>query len=154
MLARTAVNDRVGATGIVADHTADHATVLRGGFGCKKDPVWSKREVKFIADDTGLHAYPAPCRVNLQDARKVTRHIHYNAGSDDLTGQRSTGCPGYERCAVFTCKANKSADIRLGLGQYDSLRQLAINGRIGRIKRPHRRIEMKRAFEFTGKVFE
>src|ERR1700730_16592753 len=48
-IARTAIDNRVGATGVVADHSADHTAVLGGGFGCKENSVRRQREVKLIA---------------------------------------------------------------------------------------------------------
>ena len=60
----------------------------------------------------------------------------------------------YERCAVLMRKADEFAYISLAFRQGDSLRHLAIHGRIGRIESPHGCVEMKHAFEFSGKSLE
>src|SRR5271165_4313970 len=133
-----AIHNGVGPTGIVANHASNHATVLCRGFRCKENLVRSKHEVKLIPHNTGMHPNAAPRLVDLQYASQVTRHIHYNACTNDLTGQRRASRSGYERCAAFTRKANELADISFGLGQGDSLRNLAINGCVGCIERPHR----------------
>ena len=59
VVAGAAVDDRVGAAGIVADHAADHGSVGGGGFGAEEQPVAGDGVVQFVADHAGLDAHPA-----------------------------------------------------------------------------------------------
>ena len=87
MITRAPVDDRVRATGIVADHPADHTAILSGGFGGKEEPMGCEREVQFVSHDTGLNSDTASGHVDFENASQVTRNIDYDSPADDLSGQ-------------------------------------------------------------------
>src|ERR1700730_9669217 len=82
------------------------------------------------------------------------RNIDYDASSDHLAGQRCTGSSWNKRCSMLAREPNQFTNIGLGLGQRDGLRHFAIDGRTGRIKRPHGGVEMEIAFELSSQALQ
>jgi hypothetical protein len=108
----------------------------------------SQGEVQFVAHDTGLNPDAAGIRVDGHNPGQVTGNIHHDALANDLAGQGCTSGSRDNGCSMFTGKPDECANVILGSGERHSQRHLTINGGIGRIERPHRRIEMEISFEF------
>ena len=105
VLACAAIDNGVGAAGVVADHASDHAAVLRGGFGREKKAVRNKSEIEFIADNAGLDTHAAPPGVDLQNAGQVTRHIDHDPDPTTWPASEVPAVARYQRGAVFPRKA-------------------------------------------------
>src|ERR1700722_5653365 len=82
------------------------------------------------------------------------RNIDHDASPNHLAGQRCTGSPRNKRCSKLAREPDQLTNVGLGLGQRDGLGHFAIDGRIGRIKRPHGGIEMEIAFEFSSQALQ
>src|SRR5260221_12738972 len=145
MLACTSINYRVSATRIVANHASDHRSVLRRGFGREEKSVRSKSQIKFVTNNPWLYPHPSAPGIDLHDPIEVARHIDDDSGPDDLSSQRSAGGAEDQCRAVFAGKLDKVNNVLFALWQDDCLRHLALDRSIGRITRPHRRVETQDA---------
>lgn len=111
VLAGAAVDNRVGATGIVAQHAAEHGPVLGGGLGPEEFAVGSEVSVELVAYHARLDAGPAFGCVDLEDLSEVLGYVDDDALADDLTGERSARRARNERGAVVAGEVDESADV-------------------------------------------
>ena len=116
MFAGTAIDDGIGAAGIIADHPADHGPVGCGGLRAEKKTVWSGERVQLVADDTGLHAYPAFFCIQFEDFCKIFGDIHYDPVAHHLTGQRGPGRAGNQGGLFSRAKAMSFLQVGIDLG--------------------------------------
>jgi hypothetical protein len=150
VFARGAVDDGVGAAGVVADHAADHRAIGGGSFRREEEAVRLEVEVELVADDTRLDANAALRRVGREHAVQVAPEVHHDAAAHDLAGEGGAGGARDEADAAPVGEGDQLADVRLGFRQGDGDRQLLIFGGVGRVELPHRRIEVQLAREAGG----
>jgi len=87
VLARGAVDDGIGAAGVVAYHPTDHCPISGGGLGGEKEAVGLQGEIQFIAHDARLHADATLGGIDRDDLVEVPTHIDHQAFAHDLTGE-------------------------------------------------------------------
>ena len=88
----TAVDERVGAAGVIADHSADTTPVGSGCLRAEKESVGFAGEVEFIAYDAGFDEGIAFVGVDFMDAVHIAAYIRYDAVSDHLSGDGCASC--------------------------------------------------------------
>ena len=79
---RAAVAERARPAGVVADHPADRAAVVRRGVRPEPQPVRRGRRLQRGLDDAGLDAGRPRLRVHLADAGEVPADVDDQAGAD------------------------------------------------------------------------
>ncbi len=84
---RTAIDQGMGAAGVVADHAADHAAIRGGGLGAEEETMGFEIEVEFIQDHAGLHANPVFGHVQFHNGVHESGNIDDYASADHLSGQ-------------------------------------------------------------------
>ncbi len=111
MLAGAAIHYRIGAAGVVADHTSDHSPVGGRGFRGKEKTVLGQVPVEVIAYDTRLYPGPFFISVYFQYTTEMNRYIYHNTTAHYLAGQRGTGSAGDQRGVIFSCKVDQGNNI-------------------------------------------
>ena len=96
MVACAAVDDGVGAAGIVADHASDHRTIGGRSFWPEKSAVRLEIEIEIVAHHTGLHAHAVRFVVVRENTIQMPTEIDDNPITYDLPGQRSARATGNE----------------------------------------------------------
>ena len=83
-----AVQDRAGATGVVADHAADRGPA--GGRDVRGEPetVGQQGGVQFVEHDARLDSSPPFFDIYLEEAVEVLGSIELQPGADRLSGLR------------------------------------------------------------------
>src|ERR1051326_3884605 len=93
------------------------------------------RLLEAIEDDAGLDARDLLNRVDLEDGVHVPREIQNDRKVAALTRQARSTAAGENRHALFVTKTNGLDDIILVSRKDDADRELAIIGRVRRVKR-------------------
>ena len=89
-----AVDDGVGAAGVVADAAADAGAVGRGGIGRVLQAVGAHLAGELVQDDAGLNASPLLFGVDLEDVVEVLAEVHDDGVVDGLAGQAGAAGAG------------------------------------------------------------
>lgn len=129
-----AVNEGVGAAGVIAHHAADHGAVGGGGFGAEAEAVGGEGEVEVVADDAGFYAHAAGDGVDGKDAVEVAAEVHDEAGAHDLAGEGGAGGARDEAEAVGGGEGEQGAEIGLGAGEGDGGREFLVFGGVGGVE--------------------
>ena len=90
MRTRAAVDERMRAAGVIADHSADTTAVAGRGLGTEEQPVRLTGYIQFIAYHTGLNHSITICRIDLDNAVHMPADVCHNAVSHHLSGDRCT----------------------------------------------------------------
>ncbi len=109
-----------GAAGVVADHAAERAVAVGGGFGAELELVAGEVPVEFVQDDAGLHHAGAPLRVDGEHTGAVLAPVDHHGGVGGLSGQARAAAPG-EDGGVEACAHRHRPGARLdGPGHDDA----------------------------------
>ena len=140
MIARTAVKQRMCSAGIISHHSAHHTAIGGGGLRAEKQTVRFEYEIHLVEHHTGFDPYPSFICVDFQNTVHVFGHIHHNAVSHHLSGQRCPGTPRDQRYLLPACKTDQLTDIILVFGTGNSQRKFTVNRCIGSIQYPRGKI--------------
>ena len=86
MVSCAAIDERMCAAGVVANHATDTAAVGGGGLRTEEETVRLEGFVQLIAHHAGLYPCPAFLRVNLDYVVKVATYVNDNTVTYHLTG--------------------------------------------------------------------
>src|SRR5580698_4833257 len=111
VFAGAAVDHRIGAAGIVADHSSDHGAVGGGCLGSEQQAIGPEKEVEFIPDHTGLHTDPSLLRIQFQDLREVLGDVYDDPLSNNLSGEGGSGGAGDEGSLFRVGKFDQLFDV-------------------------------------------
>ncbi len=111
MFSCTSAYHRIGTTGIIANHAADHRPVGSGSFGPKEQTMRFQKHVQFITDHAGLHPHPFLFRIQFDDLCKIFGYIYDNTIAHYLSCQWGTRRSGYQRCFFCAGKMNEFFNI-------------------------------------------
>jgi hypothetical protein len=127
--------------GVVADHAADRASVMRRGIGSEREMEFFGGVAQVIKHDSGLHAGDTSCGIDLENLCHVLGEVEHDRDVAALTGERSTTAAAKYGCVKFATERDRSENIVSVAGQNDADRDLTIVGGIGRVDRPAARIK-------------
>src|SRR5438876_7626672 len=134
-------HDRVHATRVVTNHSAQSATVMRSGIRSEGQVVLLSGVAQMVENYTGLHPSDAARWIDLQNLRHVLGEIQHDSNIAALPGKRSSAAAAEDGRAEFPRQRN-SRDHIIGIaGQHDSDRYLAIVRSVSGIKRAAARVE-------------
>ena len=106
-----AVDDGVGAAGVVADAAADAGAVGRCGIGGVLEAVAGNLAGELIEDDAGLHARPLFFRIDLDDVVEVLAEIEDDGVVDGLAGEAGAAGTGQDGDALAGTEFHDGLDI-------------------------------------------
>ena len=141
-------HDRVHAAGIVADHTAESATVVSGGIGREGEVMLFGGGAEVIEDDAGFDASDAALRVNLEDPGHVLGEVENDGRVAALSGERRAAAAGEQRGLMFAAKSDGGENIFFVSRNDDADGNLAIIRAIGCIECAAAGVEA----DFTAKM--
>ena len=133
VVACAAVDQRVGAAGVVAHHAADAAAVAGGCLGAEEQAVGLEVGVELVAHHAGLDTGPAFVGVDLEDAGEVAADVGHDARTHDLTGHRGAAGAGDEVGVALAGQRQQFDDVVGVLGVGDAQWHLAVDRAVGRV---------------------
>ena len=134
VVAGGAVDEGVGAAGIITCHAADHAAAGGGGLGSEHETVGFEVLGEFVANDTGLEAYPFFIDVELDNVCPVLRYIDHDSLSDDLSGKGGSGGTRDKGDILLVGERNEFSSVGDIVGNADGDGKLAVDGGVGGIE--------------------
>jgi hypothetical protein len=109
---RRAVDDRVAARGVVADHAADRGPVGRRRVGAEREPVGRGGAVEVVLDDAGPDGGAAARDVDRVDRVHVARGVEHDAvPAHGLAGEARPAAAGDDRHAEARGGADGGGDV-------------------------------------------
>ena len=133
MVARAAVDERVGAARVVAQHAAQTAAVARRGLRTEEQTVGLQGKVQLIAHHTGLHTGPSLFDVDFQDVVPVAADVGHDARSHHLPGNAGAAGAGYQVGVLVARRLQQLLHMVHALGIGHPVGYLAVDGGISRI---------------------
>jgi hypothetical protein len=135
----------VRAAGVVADHPAERAAVVRGRVRAERQPVRPGRSAQLVEDQTGLDAGGARLRVDLQHPVQVLGEVQDDRGVHRLAGDRGAGAAGQHRHVVLPADGDRGLDV-VGVARGDVPdRHPPVVRRVRGVHRPGAAVEPHRA---------
>ena len=136
-----AVGLRGRAAGIVADHAAQRAVIVRSRPRPEHEPVRCQRRVELVQHDAGLdHAGPR-LGVNRHHAMAVLGPVDDHRHVARLPGQAGPAAPGHYRRAVLPAHRHGRRRVVHGARDHHADRHLAVVRRIGAVGAAAARVE-------------
>jgi hypothetical protein len=147
----------MNAAGVIANHPAQRATVMRRRIGRERQPMFFRRGPQMIEHNSRLHPRNTARRINLQDRRHVFGKIEDYRDIAALTGQRSSAAAAQDGSAIFAGQSNRG-DYIVGIaGNNHPNGDLPVIGSVGGVERAAARIEADFAAQVatqgSGKFF-
>jgi len=133
MMAGASIDERMGATRVVAHHATDAATVAGGCFGAEEKPVGFEKEVELVAHHARLDPDPPFVGVELKDAVEVAADVYNNAVAHNLTGNAGASGAGDKMCATAAGFGYELFDVVLVLRIGHGKGHLAVGGGVSGI---------------------
>ena len=129
-----AVDDRVGAAGVVADAAADAGAVGRGGVGGVLQAVGGHLAGQLLQDDAGLHPRPLLFGVDFQHIVEVLAEVQHDGVVHGLAGQAGAAGAGQHRDAFPGAKVHHGLHIGRAAGDDDAHRLHLVDAGVGAVK--------------------
>jgi hypothetical protein len=101
-----------------------------------------------VENNSGLDASNATHRIDLKDARHVLREVEDDGRVTALPGKGRTAAACEQRSAVVAAKGKGRENVFFVAGNYDTDRNLAVIGAVGRVEGAAARIKAN----FSAKV--
>ena len=135
-------HDRTDAAGVVPDHPAERAVIVRRRIRPERQlMVALGRLPQVVEDQPGLHARELPFRVEVEDAVQVLREIEHDGDVAALAGEARAAPARKERRFVLPADADSLDDVVERARNDDADRQLAVVRAAGGVERPIARPE-------------
>ena len=97
--------------GVVADHAADGAAVVRRGVGRKRQLMALGLVAESVQDDARLYPGESVLRVDLEDVIHVLRKIENDSHIAALPGQTGARSPRQNRRAILPARRHRRAHV-------------------------------------------
>jgi len=143
----------MNAAGVVADHAAKGAAVVRSGVGSEGEVVFFGGVAKSVEHDSGLHAGDAAGRVDFENLIHIAGKIEDNRDVAALSGKRGTAAAAEERGVEFTAERDCGDYVFNVAGKNYADGNLAVVGTIGGIEGAAGGVEPDIALKVGAKFF-
>ena len=151
-----AVDDGVGAAGVVADAAAHARPVGGGGVGSVLQPVGTHLAGELIQDDAGLDAGPLLLGVHLQDVVQVLAEVHDDGVVDGLAGEAGAAGAGKHRDAFAGGEFHHGLHVGSRARNHHADRFHLVDAGVGAVEQAGMRIEadlaVHAAAQFVGDI--
>ena len=136
-----AVDDGMGAAGVVADAATDAGAVGGGGVGGVVVAVGVKLAVQVVEDDSRLDPCPALLGVDLQNLIHVLAEVQHQAGVDTLASEAGATAAWQDGDAVLGGDFNRSLHVVGIAGNHDTDGLHLVDGGVGAVEDPREVVE-------------
>jgi hypothetical protein len=124
----------MNAAGVVADHAAESAAIVRGGVGREGEVVLFGGGAKGVKHHSWLHAGDAAGGIDFENPRHVLREIEDDGDVAALAGERCAGATAEKRCAELAAERDRGENV-IGIAREDDADgNLAVVGTIGGVE--------------------
>jgi len=127
-------HDRMNAAGVVADHAAESAAIVRGRIRCEREMVLFSGSAESVEHDSGLNARDTAGGIDLKNPRHVLREIEDDGDVAALSGERRAAAAAKQRRTKLAAQRNRGENIVSIAGQYDADGDLAVVGAVGGVE--------------------
>jgi hypothetical protein len=131
----------VHAAGVVTDHAADGAAVVRGGIGAESEVVLFGGGAQMIEYDSRLNASDAANGINFEDRRHIFGKIQNHGDVATLAGERSAAATAEERSPELAAECNRCKNVIVIPGQHYSDGNLTVVRAVGGVESARAAIE-------------
>ena len=128
-----AIDQRVCATRVIPEHTADATAVARRCLRAEEQSVWFQCDVQFISYHARLHPGPPLFGINLQYLVPVFTYIYDYTTAHHLTGKRRATCTRNQVNALLPCYMHQFPHVLLRFWIGHAIRYLPIHRGIGSV---------------------
>src|SRR5262249_6799097 len=150
---RAACQDRMHAAGIVADHPAQIAVLVRRRIGSKSEIELVRALAQMIKHHAGLHPRVFLLWIEFQDLIEIFGKINDDSNVATLSGEAGATTACQNRSAITAGKRQRLDYIINCFGNYNADRDLAIVGPIIGIERAAPLIKPSLATDAAAQVF-
>ena len=147
-----AVDDGVGAAGVVADATAHAGAVGGGRIRSVLQPVGAHLAGELVQDDAGLDAGPLLFGVHLQDVVEVLAEVHDNGVVNGLAGEAGSAGSGQHGDAFAGGELDHGLYIGGGARDDHPHRLHLVNAGVGAVEQPGMRVETHLAVDAAAQL--
>ena len=141
-------HDGVHAAGVVADHAAESAAVVRGGIGREGEMVFFGGGAESVEHDSGLHAGDAAGGIDFENPRHVLGEIEDDGDVAALAGERCAAAAAEQRRAELAAERDRGQNIVGVAGKHDADGNLAVVGAVGGVESASAAVEADFTVEF------
>ena len=141
MVGHHAIQDRMGAGGVVGGHPSDGRHHRRGGIRPHHQPMGRQRPVELIQGHPRLHPGPFFGRVDFEDAVEMGGKVHDQPLPYPLPGQAAPPAAGHDGEPFFGDKAHYGLHISHMCRKAGTQRFNLIAGGVGAVERPGQAVE-------------
>ena len=127
-------HDGMHAAGVVADHAAERAAVVRGGVGREGEMVLFGGGAEIVEHDSGLHAGDAAGGIDFENPRHVLGKIEDDGDVAALAGERRAAAAAEQRRAELAAEGDRGQNVVGIAGEHDADGNLAVVGAVGRVE--------------------
>jgi hypothetical protein len=89
------------ATGVIADHAAERAAIVRGRVRCEREAVAFGSGTKVIENHSGLYSREPAAGINSKNPSHVFREIDNDSNIAALSGERCATTSGQEGSPIL-----------------------------------------------------
>src|ERR1700683_4443870 len=153
VVVRFAGHYRVNATGVIADHAAEGAAVVRSGIGSEGKVMFFSGVAKGVEHDSGLHTGDAAGRVDFEDLIHIAGKIEDDRDVAALSCERGSAAAAEERSGEFAAERDRGDYVFDVAGKNYLDRNLAVVGTVGRVEGAAGGVEADIALKVGAKFF-
>ena len=124
----------VRTAGVVADHAADRAVLVRGRVGGEGERVLLRGGAQVIVDDAGVDPGVLLFWVELFDGVEVLGKVEDDGRVGGLAGERGAGATAEEGHVVLAAGSNGGDHVVEGFGDDDAHGDLAVVREVGGVE--------------------
>jgi hypothetical protein len=124
----------MNAAGVVADHAAKRAAVMRGGIGAEGEVMFFGGGAQMVKNDSGLHAGDAADGIDFENLRHVPGEIENDGDVAALSGERGAAATAEKRSSELAANLDCGDHIIRVAGKHNADRHLAIVGAVGGVE--------------------
>ena len=132
MVDRGAVDDRVAAGGVVADHAAERGPVGGRGVGAEAEAVAGDGAVEVLLDDAGADAHAPRLEVDLADRVHVARGVEHEPLARGLAREARARAAGHDRDLEARGGGHRGGDVGGVAREGHEQRRVGVQARVAR----------------------
>ena len=142
-----AAHHRMHAAGVVSDHSAERAVVVRGGIGREGEVPLLGSVAEPVEDHAGLDPGELAVVVDLQNPVQILRAIDHHRHVAALTGEAGPAAASDDGSAELARRGDRLDDVVNAPRNHHADRHLPIVGTVGRVQGAAAVVESYLAFD-------
>jgi hypothetical protein len=111
VIRRAARHDRMHAAGIVADHAAERAVIVRGRIRTEREVMLLSGVAQAVKNAAGFHVGHASVGIQPQDTIEIFREVDQHGNVAPLPGEAGAASAQHDGCAVLAANVDRGDDV-------------------------------------------